>query len=203
MRERYLWLAADFDNYRKRMARDAQRCGAEQKEALVRDMLPVLDNLERGLACSDMGESDRFRTGVHATLQQATHVLGLHGFIPQDDLGQEFDPRFHEAVAVRAAPGHPQGTILEVCQRGWRRESVPFRPAKVIVNVTEDRNKNGGSNHAEEQTRRKADAAQTQAYPQGETTGQEGKETPERGRFRHGPIENGFTDRDTATEAKP
>ena len=133
--ERYLRLAADFDNFRKRTARDAQRSAAEQKEAFIRELLPVLDNLERGLAVAEATANDDLRRGMHLVLDEASRLLREHGLDPQDDCGKAFDPHLHEAVEVRAGAGLPPNTVVEVWQRGWRLTGRPFRPAKVVVSV--------------------------------------------------------------------
>jgi len=133
-RERYLRLAADFDNFRKRTARETERSAAAQKEAFIRDLLPVIDNLERALG-SDMSTSPaQLRQGVHLTLQQLTQLLRLHGVEPEESLGRSFDPQYHEAVSVRHDPSQPDQLILETFQRGYRRGNAVFRPAKVVVN---------------------------------------------------------------------
>jgi molecular chaperone GrpE len=78
-RERYLRLAADFDNFRKRTARETERSAAAQKEAFIRDLLPVIDNLERALGSDISTSPAQLRKGVQLTLQQLTQLLRLHG----------------------------------------------------------------------------------------------------------------------------
>ena len=131
-KERYLRLAADFDNYRKRTARDAARSAAAQKEDFIRELLPVIDNLERALD-SD-ASPEQLRQGVRITLQQLTQLLRNHGIEPEECSGRPFDPLYHEAVSVRHDPSQPHHVILETFQRGYRRGNEIFRPAKVVVN---------------------------------------------------------------------
>src|SRR5271156_2483733 len=133
-RERYLRLAADFDNFRKRTAREIERSAAAQKEAFIRDLLPVIDNLERALGSDISTSPAQLRQGVQLTLQQLTQLLRLHGVEPEECLGRPFDPLYHEAVSVRHDPSKPDQMILETFQRGYRRGDVVFRPAKVVVN---------------------------------------------------------------------
>jgi molecular chaperone GrpE len=130
--DRYLRLAADFDNYRKRAAQDADRRAAAQKEAFIRDLLPVIDNLERALASS--ASTEHLRQGVQLTLQQLHQLLRQHGIEPEESLGQQFDPHRHEALRVAHDPAQPDNVILEVFERGYRRGDEIFRPAKVIIN---------------------------------------------------------------------
>ena len=134
-RDRYLRLAADFDNLRRRTAREAERSAATQKEAFIRDLLPVIDNLERALGSDASTSPEQLRQGVQMTLQQLTQLLRLHGVEPEECLGRPFDPLYHEAVSVRHDPDQPDHVILETFQRGYRRGNEVFRPAKVVVNV--------------------------------------------------------------------
>ena len=141
----YLRLAADFDNYKKRTRRDAERQGAAEKESFIGDLLPVLDNLERALASDQASSSAPLHQGVTLTLQQVGQLLHRHGIEPVADVGRPFDPHRHEAVAVRQDPRQPDQTILEVTQRGYDRGDRVFRPAKVIVN---DLRPSPGASHA-------------------------------------------------------
>jgi len=129
--DRYLRLAADFENYKKRVLRDRERDADARKIALVSDLLPVVDNLERSLATPLAGE---FQDGVKMVLDLFVAVLKRHGFEPREDLGSLFDGRFHDAIAVGCNPEFAPMTIIEVWQRGWMRGDVLFRPAKVLVN---------------------------------------------------------------------
>ena len=131
---RYLRLAADFDNLRKRTARQTERGAAEQREAFIRELLPIIDNLERALATDVSTSPEQLRQGVQMTLQQLTQLLRRHGIEPDESLGRPFDPHYHEAVSVRHDPSQPDHIILETFQRGYRRGSEVFRPAKVVVN---------------------------------------------------------------------
>ena len=132
--ERCVRLAAEFDNFRKRSARDSDRRAAEQKHAFVQELLPVVDNLERALANHPPHSAGSLREGVELTLRHLMQVLNTHGFTRRDDLAQPFDPHFQEAICVRCEPMQPDQTVLEVWQRGWLHGQAMFRPAKVIVN---------------------------------------------------------------------
>jgi molecular chaperone GrpE len=134
-KDRYLRLAADFDNFRKRITRETERSAAAQKEAFIRELLPVIDNLERALASDVSTSPEQLREGVQMTLQQLMQLLLRHGVEPEASLGRPFDPRYHEAVSVRHDPAQPDHVVLETLQRGYRRGSEVFRPAKVVVNV--------------------------------------------------------------------
>jgi len=133
-KERCLRLAADLDNFRKRTARERERRAAELRDAFVRELLPVVDNLERALANNPAHLAERLGEGVRLTLRQLTRVLNEHGFTGRDDLGRPFDPRYHEAVCVRSDPMQPHHVILEVWESAWLQGESLFRPAKVVVN---------------------------------------------------------------------
>jgi molecular chaperone GrpE len=133
-KDQYLRLAADFDNFRKRTRRETERSAAAQKEAFIRELLPVVDNLERALTSHKSTSTEQLREGVQMTLQQLMQLLLRHGVEPEESLGRRFDPRFHEAVSVRHDPSQPDQVVLETFERGYRRGNEVFRPAKVVVN---------------------------------------------------------------------
>ncbi len=130
----YLRLAADFENFQKRTRRDSAQQAAAEKEAFIRDLLPILDNLERALASEESTSSESLHQGVTMVLQQMGQLLGRHGIEAVEDVGYPFDPHRHEAVSVRYDPTQPDRTILEVTQRGYCRGDTVFRPAQVVVN---------------------------------------------------------------------
>jgi len=92
-KDRYLRLAADFDNFRKRTTQETERRAAAQKEAFIRELLPVIDNLERALGSDVSTSPEQLREGVQMTLQQLNQLLRRHGIEPEESLGQPFDPR--------------------------------------------------------------------------------------------------------------
>jgi molecular chaperone GrpE len=136
-KDAYLRLAADFDNYKRRIKRDSEQQAVSEKDSFIRDLLPVLDNLERALACDISVSSKQIRQGVEMTFQHLKGLLRHHGVEATGDVGLPFNPHRHEAIAVRADPNQPDQTILEVAQLGYRRGEKLFRPAKVVVNDTD------------------------------------------------------------------
>jgi molecular chaperone GrpE len=130
----YVRLAADFDNFRRRSVQETDRRAAAQKEAFIRELLPVIDNLERALSSGTASSHEQLRQGVQMTLQQLQQLLRRHGIEPEESVGQSFDPHRHEAVATQHDPSQPDHTVLEIFQRGYRRGPEVFRPAKVAVN---------------------------------------------------------------------
>ncbi|MHC4520665.1 MAG: nucleotide exchange factor GrpE [Planctomycetota bacterium] len=133
-KDNYARLAAEFDNFIKRTQRDSEQQAAAEKEAFIRDLLPILDNLERALTSEQSSSSEPLRQGVKITLQQVGQLLGRHGIVAVEDIGRPFDPHRHEAISVRHDPYQPDQIILEVTQRGYCCNDKVFRPAQVIVN---------------------------------------------------------------------
>ncbi|MEA2457816.1 MAG: molecular chaperone GrpE [Thermoleophilaceae bacterium] len=136
-RNEYLELAkrtqADFENYRKRAAKDAAAAGSRARIGLIREFLPVLDNLERALGVAPEGAHDAFVEGVrlvHRDLQGALARAGVQTIEPE---GQAFDPNVHEALSTRPQEGAAAGTVLDVIEKGYRTADIVVRPARVVV----------------------------------------------------------------------
>jgi molecular chaperone GrpE len=125
-------LQADFENYRKRAARDQERLVAHAHERLVRELLPILDDLERALAAAERHEEATLVDGVQLVEKGLRHALAKEGLseIPTDGA---FDPHVHEAMLARPGDDAEPGSVLEVVQRGYRLGDKVVRPARVIV----------------------------------------------------------------------
>jgi molecular chaperone GrpE len=135
-RDEYLDLArraqADFENYRKRAAREAAVAGERARGGLVRELLPVVDNLERALGSA--GQEERhLAEGVALVHAELTAVLERNGVEQFDPRGEPFDPTFHEALSTRTEEGAEAGTILDVVEKGYRSNGQVLRPARVVV----------------------------------------------------------------------
>jgi molecular chaperone GrpE len=135
-RDEYLNLArraqADFENYRKRAAREAAAAGERAKSGLVRELLPVVDNLERALASA--GDSEQhLAEGVRLVYSELIAVLERHGVEQFDPSGQSFDPGLHEALSTRSEDGAEPGVILDVVEKGYKANGSVLRPARVVV----------------------------------------------------------------------
>ncbi len=125
--------AADFDNYRKRVARDAADQAARAGESLVGELLPVLDNLERALDASEHHEEAKVAEGVQFVKQQLVDLLTRRGLAEIDaEPGAPFDPHVHEALSQQPSE-YPEGSIAAVWQRGYRAGNRVVRPARVVV----------------------------------------------------------------------
>jgi len=135
-RDQYLELAkrtqADFENYRKRVAKEAVAAGERAKGGLVRELLPVVDNLERALASAGEGEQ-HLAEGVRLVHQELVSVLQRNGVQAFDPTGEAFDPEVHEALSTRSEDGADPGVILDVVEKGYRLNGSVLRPARVVV----------------------------------------------------------------------
>jgi molecular chaperone GrpE len=136
----YLALAqrtqADFENYRKRTARDVRAAEARGTSRLARELLPALDNLDRALAAveaSGEDEEHHLTQGIRLVQAELTAALGRAGIEGYAPKGERFDPEHHEAVAQQPVEGLEPGTIVEVLQAGYRLNDAVLRPARVIV----------------------------------------------------------------------
>ena len=126
-------LKADFDNYRKRMLKEQTRILETAEADLLKKLLPVIDNLERALASSGDGDETGLRQGVAKVLELMLDTLGKEGLEAIDPAGEPFDPEHHEAMMVVETDDCPEGTVVDVVQRGYRFNGVLLRPAMVRV----------------------------------------------------------------------
>jgi molecular chaperone GrpE len=135
--DEYLDLAqrtqADFENYRKRTARDAANAQTRGISKLARELLPAIDNLERAMAAADSTTAGELASGIKLVHDEVLAALGRAGIEPFSPAGEQFDPQHHEAVAQIPSPECEPGTVLEVYQRGYRLGDAVLRPARVSV----------------------------------------------------------------------
>jgi len=132
LEDRWKRAAAELDNYRKRFDRELARLRQAEREAILREWLPVVDNMERALCAQGAAENPWYE-GMEAIYQQMLEVLARFGVRPYVPQGEMFDPRLHEAVAAANLPGEPEGKIVEVVQTGYLLDGKVLRPAKVIA----------------------------------------------------------------------
>jgi molecular chaperone GrpE len=141
-RDEYLELArrtkADFENYRKRVSREASEAEARGRAGLARELLSVVDNLERALAAAeprDNGAPSHIAEGVRLVYEELSGILANAGVESFEPTGEQFDPEQHEAMLTR--PG-TEGEVLEVFQKGYRLNGQVLRPARVVVGAGEE-----------------------------------------------------------------
>ena len=140
MKDRLMRALADLENLRKRAEKDRREAAIYGGQKLARDMLPVYDNLNRALSLLDDETRERAKgltEGLDLTLRELTNIFGRHGIervAPQ--VGDLFDPHFHEAMFEAPVPGTTAGQIIQVISEGFRLHEHLLRPAQVGVSST-------------------------------------------------------------------
>lgn len=125
-------LKAEFDNYRKRTDRERQGIATGATREVVRGLLPVMDNLERAVAAlGDQGE--QIVAGLEMVRGQLAGLLAGHGVEEIPASGEQFDPTVHEAIASAPSPEHPEGTVIQVIEKGYRQADHVLRPTRVVI----------------------------------------------------------------------
>jgi molecular chaperone GrpE len=122
---------ADFENFRKRADRDRQQAGFEATAAVLRDLIPAIDNLERALGAG--GEEGSLRMGVELIHRELLSLLEGHGATAHDPTGQPFEPERHQALLHEETPGFAEGTVVETFRKGYSFKDRLLRPALVKV----------------------------------------------------------------------
>jgi molecular chaperone GrpE len=126
-------LAAEFDNYRKRVARDQALLATRAAERLVKELLPVVDDLERALEAAEQHEEAKLEEGVrlvHRALADALRKQGLQ----EIETNGKFDPHVHEALLSQPSDTE-EGSVIQVAQKGYRLGDLVLRPARVVVSA--------------------------------------------------------------------
>ena len=134
--ERLIRLQADFDNFRKRTAREKSELAAVIEQAFLKDLLPLLDNLSRATQAAENAEQadvETLRKGIEMIRQETVAVMGKHGLEPIDTQDKPFDPNFHQAVGTVKDESKPDGTIAAELQRGYIARGRVIRPSMVQV----------------------------------------------------------------------
>jgi len=136
--DKLLRVSADFDNYKKRAAREMQDLAKYANEKLIKEILTVVDNLERAIdsATGHYDENDPLIQGVHLTLSETLKILDRHQVKPLTSLGQPFDPSFHQAMMQEEVQGQPPNTVVKELQKGYLIHDRLLRPALVAVSKT-------------------------------------------------------------------
>ena len=134
--DRHLRLLAEFENFRRRAAKEHEAARREGRRSALLPLLAVLDTFERALGA---GSTDRdFYEGVAATHRLFLDALREAGAAPIESVGRPFDPNVHEAVATAPADGVPPGMVAREVRRGWQLGNELLRPAQVVVAAAEE-----------------------------------------------------------------
>ncbi len=128
-------VAADFENYRKRAARDQESLVARAHERLVKELLPVLDDLERALEAAAEHEEAKLEEGVRLVHRELKEALSKEGLVEIETDGR-FDPHVHEALLAQPSDAE-EGSVIDVVQKGYRLGDRVLRPARVVVAAPE------------------------------------------------------------------
>jgi molecular chaperone GrpE len=124
-------LAADFENYKKRAAREQASLSARAAERLVKELLPIVDDLERALEAAEEHEEAKLEDGVRLVHRQLASVLEREGLAEIETNGK-FDPHVHEALLSQPSD-EQEGSVLEVLQKGYTLGDRVLRPARVVI----------------------------------------------------------------------
>ena len=129
--DRLLRLAADFENYKKRAARERQEYVRLANERLIAELIPILDDLERALAAAEQHEEAQLEEGVELVHRSLAALLARHGVTPIATEGK-FDPHVHEALLSQPSESE-EGSVLDVVEKGYKLGERVVRPARVVV----------------------------------------------------------------------
>ena len=133
LQDRLLRLAAEFDNYRKRVERERRDQADAAVAAAIEDVLPIVDNLERALNTPAGADVDSYRQGVELIHRQMLELLRKRGVTAIASVGTDFDPQVHQAVVHESSADHREGEVMEEFSRGYKLGDRLLRPAMVKV----------------------------------------------------------------------
>lgn len=134
--QKWLLAVADFDNFRRRMHKDAELDRRYAAMPLARDLLPALDNLHRALEAARVSQdAGKLVEGVQMVTRQFDDILAKHAVVPINAVGQTFDPNLHQALQQVPTNDKPPMTVLTECERGYTLHDRIVRPSTVIVSA--------------------------------------------------------------------
>ncbi|RZB30809.1 MAG: molecular chaperone GrpE [Desulfobacteraceae bacterium Eth-SRB1] len=138
--DRFLRVSAEFENYKKRSTREMSEFRKFSNESLIKEMLSVVDNLERAL---DSQSNKQARTGlvegVAMTLKEILNIFEKFSVKPVESLGKPFDPAIHQAVMQEETDGHPENIVTNEMQKGYMMHDRLIRPAMVVVSTSKEK----------------------------------------------------------------
>ena len=125
-------LKAEFDNFRKRTAREYESMSARANESVLKELLPILDDLERALEAAEQHQEGKLEDGVRLVHRALEEVARKHG-LEEIETDGAFDPHVHEALLAQPAEGTEPGSVVQVLQKGYRLGDHVLRPARVVI----------------------------------------------------------------------
>ena len=150
-KDKYLRLMAEFDNFKRRTAREYERLVEVANERLMLDLVEVRENFQRALSSTEKAaDHEGFVKGMGLIFNRLEEILGKHGLRPFGEVGDEFDPALHDAMMTAPNDTVPEGRLAELYERGYRLKEKVIKHAKVIVSAGPP----SGGGEAEEETDR-------------------------------------------------
>lgn len=139
--DRFLRISAEFENYKKRSAREMDEFRKFANESLIKEMLSVVDNLERAINSSNDAKqaNSGLVEGVDITLKEILKIFEKFNVKPVESLKKDFDPNFHQAVMTEETDDHAKHTIINELQKGYMMHDRLLRPAMVVVSIPKDK----------------------------------------------------------------
>ena len=134
-KDKYLRERAEMENFRKRQERMAAERSERYKRDLIEKVLDVMDNLDRAMRYEDSMDRESLQQGLRMVQWQLGELLRAEGLTPVPTVGEQFDPRRHEAVDKVPSAEHPEGTVIEEVRKGYMMGSDLLRPARVMVSA--------------------------------------------------------------------
>jgi len=146
--DRYLRVYADFENYKKRSVREVEEFRKFANESLLKEMLNVVDNLERAIDSSntDSENNASIIAGIQMTLKEILSIFEKFQVAPIDSPGKPFDPRYHQAFQQEESDEHPENTVTRELQKGYLLHDRLLRPAMVVVSKKKEAPEAGDEN---------------------------------------------------------
>ena len=144
--DRLLRASAEFDNYKKRTAREMQDVVKYATEKMAKELLVVVDNLERAIEAAGAGrtEEDPLVKGIHLTLSEVLKILERHKIQPVKALGEPFDPTFHQAMMQEEVEDQPANIVVREMQKGYTMHERLLRPSMVVVSKLKEKTADNG-----------------------------------------------------------
>jgi molecular chaperone GrpE len=139
--DKYARIYADFENYKKRAAREQEAFTRFSNEKLMAEILPFIDNLERAMEYGSLKKNDSIRAftmGVQLALDELLQILEKYGLEPIKAAGEPFDPHLHDAASVVYSSSHPPNTVIEELRKGYLFKTRLLRPSHVVVAMRPD-----------------------------------------------------------------
>ena len=152
-KEQWMRSAADFDNFRKRSRKELEDTRKAGREELLKDLLPVFDNLERAMTSAERAtEVKPVSDGLKMVLRQFVDTLGRSGITKVPTIGQQFDPGLHEAIQQVETDEHSPGTVVAEVQPGYLQGERLIRAAMVVVAKPKPSDGDGGDDDGKKET---------------------------------------------------